>query len=101
MVDFQKRTIEFIKQNRLFNTEKAVLVGVSGGADSVALLHALHKLCQNKELSIDIFAGHINHNLRGKQSDSDQTYVKELCQAMGVELFIRSADVRKYASDNG
>ena len=73
-----------------------IIAGVSGGADSVALLHAL--LSVKEEYSLDIAACHINHNLRGEESDSDQRFVEKLCESFGVKLFIFSvkpAEIRE------
>ena len=59
-----------------------VVVAVSGGADSTALLLALN------EIGISIMAGHVNHRLRGAESDADEAFVRELCQGIGVPLRI-------------
>src|SRR5262249_49457000 len=60
-----------------------VLVGVSGGADSVCLLLAL------KELGYAPVAAHLNHGWRGDESDGDEAFVRELCTAEGVSLVCR------------
>ncbi|HEY8181292.1 MAG TPA: tRNA lysidine(34) synthetase TilS [Thermoanaerobaculia bacterium] len=59
-----------------------LLVAISGGPDSTALLLALH------EIGIPISAAHINHHLRGVESDADQVFVRELCERLGVALRI-------------
>ncbi|MFW5813734.1 MAG: tRNA lysidine(34) synthetase TilS [Fibrobacterota bacterium] len=64
----------------------SVLVGLSGGADSVALIHLLHLYRQ--ELGVSrIAAAHVNHSLRGEESDADEAFVRELCEKLEIELF--------------
>ena len=65
-----------------------VLVGVSGGADSVTLLHFLCRLRQ--DWGIRVRAAHINHNLRGAESLRDENFVRDLCGQWGVELSVCS-----------
>ncbi len=76
-----------------------VIVALSGGADSVALLSVLFSL--REELGIEIFAAHVNHNLRGEESLRDEAFVKKLCEDKGVELFLRSVDVNALCTESG
>lgn len=69
----------------------AVVVALSGGADSVSLLFALKELEQ--ELGITLSACHVNHNLRGSESDGDMQFCRGLCERIGVPLEVRSVDV--------
>lgn len=64
----------------------SVLIGVSGGADSVALLRGLLEL--RSEFEMAIFVGHLNHGLRGQSSDDDAVWVRELCQRLQVPVEI-------------
>ena len=75
----------------LFRPGESVVVAVSGGADSVALLRALNALADAN--AIVIVAAHINHGIRGKDADDDQLFVRGLCKRLGVELFEMTADV--------
>ncbi|MDR0196762.1 MAG: tRNA lysidine(34) synthetase TilS [Oscillospiraceae bacterium] len=70
----------------------AVSVALSGGADSVALLHALLSL--REQYGVLVSACHVNHNLRGGDSTRDEEFVRRLCGRFGVPLEVRSADVR-------
>ncbi len=67
-----------------------LLVAVSGGADSVALLHAMVRLAatQPDRLEGQIQAAHFNHGWRGAESDADETFVVELCQRLNVPLIV-------------
>ena len=76
-----------------------VLVGVSGGADSVALLLALNEI--KAELGFGIFAAHLNHGIRGAEADGDAEYVRRLCGSMGVELYEEALDIPSIAADMG
>jgi tRNA(Ile)-lysidine synthase len=70
-----------------------ILVGLSGGPDSVALLHALLRLrfaCP--ELKFDVVAAHLNHRLRGAESDRDEGFVRALCEREGVQLIVDQAN---------
>ena len=76
-----------------------VLVGVSGGADSVALLWALCEI--KEELGFELFAAHLNHGIRGEEADGDQAYVRELCHKLCVPLYEETLDVPAIARSEG
>lgn len=80
-----------ISRYQMIKSGDNVIAALSGGADSVSLLHVLKSLEQ--QLEINIYACHINHNLRGKDSDSDQEFTEKLCQEMNVPLKIYSVNV--------
>ena len=71
---------------------ETVVVAVSGGADSVSLLLALHDLAKRKKLGHRIVAAHFNHRLRGAESDVDQEYVRHLATTLGIELAVGQAN---------
>lgn len=66
-----------------------ILLGLSGGPDSVALLHLLREL--QPSLGTRLVAAHLNHRLRGAESDRDEEFVRELCSIVGVELMVEQA----------
>ena len=73
-----------------------IIVALSGGADSTALLSVLLEL--SKEFSsLKIMAAHVNHKLRGEESERDEAFVTCLCKEKGVELFIHREDVASLA----
>jgi tRNA(Ile)-lysidine synthase len=67
-----------------------VLVAVSGGIDSTALLHALHELCEEQRLNLSI--GHVNHALRGDQSEADEAAVRALGEQLGLPIRVARVD---------
>ncbi|MBK8302814.1 MAG: tRNA lysidine(34) synthetase TilS [Chloracidobacterium sp.] len=70
-----------------------IVVAVSGGADSVSLLLAIHDLTQRKKLGHRIVAAHFDHGLRGAESDADAEFVRDLTTNLGVELSIKRGKV--------
>lgn len=79
-----ERTIE---EFSLAQRDDKIIVGLSGGADSVVLLHSLLKL------GFEVKACHINHLLRGEESERDQAFVENICNKWNVPLEIRRVDV--------
>jgi len=87
-----------IKKYDLIPAGCIVLAGVSGGPDSVCMLHVLNIL--KNELNIKIEAAHVNHMLRGDDSFSDEKYVKQLCGKFDIPFHTVKCDIRKYASEH-
>lgn len=90
----EKLIQEYISKHRLIRREDSVLVGLSGGADSVALLRVL------LSLGYRCVAVHCNFHLRGEESNRDQHFVEELCNTLNVPLEIPQYDTVEYASRN-
>ena len=78
----------------MFDKSERLLVCLSGGADSVSLLLCL------KKLGYDICACHVNHQLRGDESDRDEKFCICLCERLGVELFTYKVNVIDYCKEN-
>lgn len=85
---------ETIKEYGLFAAGDRVIVAVSGGADSVALLDILVNL---RELDLFLVVAHLNHQLRGAESDGDEAFVARLAADYGLPLEVRREDVRELA----
>lgn len=81
-----------INDYNMIGESERIVVGLSGGADSVCLTHYLK--CK---LNLDITACHINHNLRGEDSKRDEEFVKDFCKKYDIKLFVFSEDVKGYA----
>lgn len=81
--------------SRLVGRGDAVLVGLSGGADSVCLLHFLRYLAGEKHFLLA--AVHVNHGLRGKDAAADQLFCKNLCRELDIEFLTQKTDAKKVA----
>jgi len=77
---------------------RTILLALSGGPDSVALLHLLCELAPR--FGYRLAAAHLNHRLRGAESDRDETFVRELCATLGVELMVEQASGLDSAASN-
>ena len=87
----KNKFLKAIKQFNMLSAGDSVCVGVSGGADSMCLLHLLHS--NKDELQIDVGAVHINHCIRGKESDDEEQYVREYCEQNGIPLAVKRIDI--------
>ena len=87
--------IETIENHDMLNQGDKVLVGLSGGADSVCLLLNFLELKNRYDLTVK--AIHINHLLRGNDSDADQKFCEDLCERLNVPLTVERLDVKSYA----
>lgn len=76
-----------------------VVVALSGGADSMSLLHALNEL--KDEYGIKLEACHVNHGIRGETADRDEDFVREECRALGIPLHVHHTSVPKMAKELG
>ena len=92
---FVNKIREFISSNALLEDGAQVIVGLSGGADSTALLLILLRL------GYKCTAVHCNFHLRGAESDRDQKFVEKHCQNLGVKLIVCSYDTVSYAKERG
>lgn len=85
-----------IEKYNMLSTGDSVVVALSGGADSVSLLDML---CSIKEkYKLTVYAAHLNHNLRGEEAERDENFCKNICRNYGVELFVKSVDIRTIAN---
>lgn len=96
IVDRVRSTIN--KYNLLQKGDKIVL-GLSGGPDSVCLLHVLKQL--EEEYDISIYAAHLNHQIRGIEAQKDVMYISQLCDSLGVKFFVKSINVPEYCKKHG
>lgn len=76
-----------------------VLVALSGGADSVYLLHNLFVL--GKQRGFEICAAHYHHGLRGEEADRDEEFCRSLCESLGIDYVCGHGDVSAYAAEKG
>ena len=92
----ESRVLRFVRARKLISRGEKVVVGVSGGPDSVCLLHILYNL--RDELGVSWHVAHLNHQLRGAESDADAEYVAGLSRKLGLPATIERRDVKAYRS---
>ncbi|WP_223703330.1 tRNA lysidine(34) synthetase TilS [Sutcliffiella deserti] len=84
----------FIQKHKLLPEKSSVVVGVSGGADSIGLLHYLYTQRQEKHLTLVV--AHVDHMFRGKQSKEDMLFVQEVCKQRNIPFESKQIDVKAY-----
>ena len=92
----RKKAQETIAKFHMFPEKAHIVVGLSGGADSVALLHALCSM--KEEYGWEITAAHIHHGLRGEEADRDALFAVDFCRKLGVPCIVRKYDVKAEAA---
>ncbi len=95
----EERVLCFIREHNLVTDRSPLVVAVSGGADSVCLLHLLTEL--RGELGVDLHIAHLDHQLRGADSRADARYVANLARRLCVPATIEQRDVRSYHARRG
>ena len=88
----------YINEHGMLDNCDCVVAGLSGGADSVALVHILNKIC--RERGIELVAVHVHHGIRGSEADGDMLFCKELCSRLNVKFREFAYDVPEYAKRN-
>ncbi len=86
-----------INKYEMIKKGETVAVGVSGGADSVCLLHFLSLIREDYGIVVKVV--HVNHNIRGEEAKRDENFVKALCESLGVEFICFNVDVPKKAKE--
>nr|MBR2040323.1 tRNA lysidine(34) synthetase TilS [Clostridia bacterium] len=94
----EKIILDTVSAYSLFKKGDVVTVALSGGADSVALLYALNQL--KNDLGITLKAVHLNHQIRGDEALRDESFVKDFCDSLNIELICERIDVPQFAKSN-
>jgi tRNA(Ile)-lysidine synthase len=98
--EFEKKVAEFAQVNGLFDTADKILLAVSGGADSMALMYTMCALKRDGAFSGELFCAHINHQLRQGESDLDEDFVVTQATKLNLPITTRRVDVRGFAAAN-
>jgi tRNA(Ile)-lysidine synthase len=93
----EERVFDFVEQHRLLPAREKLVVAVSGGADSVCLLHILVGL--KERLKIKLHIAHLDHQLRGAESEADAEYVTDLARKLGIPATIERREVKGYQKE--
>ncbi|TCS94282.1 tRNA lysidine(34) synthetase TilS [Hazenella coriacea] len=96
---FLEQLKQQIEQQQLFNHGEKLLVAVSGGPDSMALLYGLHQLSRQNDWKL--FVVHVNHQLRGADSEQDEEYVCRKCKDWNIPYAVDRIDVVKQVQQTG
>lgn len=87
---------DYIEKSQMLEKGDTIILGISGGADSVCLLFVLLEL--QAEYDLQLIGVHVNHNLRGEEAIRDQEYVKQICHKYQVQCIVRDVDVVQEAA---
>ena len=94
-MDMMKKVLDYVNKNNILEHGDSVILGVSGGADSVCMLHLLNSL--KEELGIELTVVHVNHGIRGMEAERDAEFVEHISKKLGVECKIFHIDVPSIA----
>jgi tRNA(Ile)-lysidine synthase len=97
--DIVQKVTKTIVQEKLIGNKDKVLLGISGGIDSTTLLLVLLEI--QKTIDFELGLAHINHMLRGKESERDEGFVKKLAGRLRLPLYVKKVDIKKIAVEKG
>ena len=93
------KVLDTIKKYHLIETGDKLVLGVSGGPDSITMLDILLKIKQEKQIAFDMVVAHVNHMIR-EEANEDEEFVKKYCIKNNIQFFSKSIDVQKIANTN-
>jgi len=93
----EEAVLKTIKKYNLINANDKIVLGVSGGPDSLFMLNILNNL--KRQLNIELVVAHVNHRIR-PEADSEEQFVKEFCKKINVDFHSKRIEVEKYANNN-
>lgn len=97
----KEKVLNTIKKYNLIESGDKLVLGVSGGPDSISMLNILNDIRNDKNLHMefDIIVAHVNHMIREEAKD-DEKFVEDFCKKIGVPFYAKSIDVQKMANNN-
>ena len=99
MLQLRKQVAGVIREYNLFSAKDRILIGVSGGPDSVALLSLIYNTSRTNPPYSEIFIAHLNHSIRGRESDEDEQFVNALAEKYEVSLIAEKRDIIEIARE--
>lgn len=99
MKKIEDKILSVIDKHRMLSCGDTVVIAVSGGADSMCLLHFFNKF--SSRMQLNIICAHVNHGIRGAESDADEEFVRNFCNKYNIESVFAHYDVPKLAKDSG
>ena len=99
MSDLKNRLEKYVTERRLIKRGDRLVLGLSGGADSICLLNILSDI--SKEWDLHVTAVHVHHGIRGEEADRDAAFARSAAEDRGVDFILRSVSVPKAAAENG
>lgn len=97
--EFENKVERFIASQGLLDGVSRLLLAVSGGADSVALLAVMVSLKAEGLIECELCCGHVHHHLRSLEADGDADYVRKMCERMEIKYALRDVDVKTHAEE--
>ena len=99
MKNLEDKILSVIDKHRMLDDGDTVIVAVSGGADSMCLLHFFNKF--SSKMQLNIICAHVNHSIRGAEADSDEDFVRKFCAVNNINAVFANYDVPRIAKENG
>jgi len=99
--ELEKEVAEFIKKNNLFSGKEKLLLAVSGGGDSIALLYILSALKDEGILNHSFHCAHINHQLRGAEAEADEEFTIKKSSELGIPIETERINVKSFSQKKG
>jgi tRNA(Ile)-lysidine synthase len=95
----KQKVLETIKKYNLIEDGDRLVLGVSGGPDSITMLDILRQIKQDEKIKFEIVVAHVNHMIR-KEAIEDEQYVEEYCKKNQIKFYLERIDVTSYANNN-
>jgi len=100
MEPLEQKAVDFIQDHALLAGTRRALLAVSGGADSIALLHVMHRLTSQGAIDVELLCAHVNHKLRGAAGDGDEAFVIRQARELGLSVVTGTIDVKACAQEH-
>ena len=94
----KQKVIETIRKYNLIEDGDKIVLGVSGGPDSICMLDMMRELKEEKNINFEIYVAHVNHMIR-EEAIEDEKYVQNYCLKHNIKFFVKRVDVQKIAND--